>query len=171
MKIFYLFILSVDNYRTNTVYIKNSNKMLIDVNTLIKKPILLKRTYIKTFHKKINKKIGCLSNQVKTIVFNSFRSFTYVSLEKSCHFKFGLTPNSCETLSVFYRYYFGRCSSELAELIPLLFSRGRSTRYCDRLHDFTVAILRCYNEVYVNSFFPHTAGLWNSLPIECFPLT
>ena len=55
MKIFYLFILSVDNYRTNTVYIKNSNKMLIDVNTLIKKPILLKRTYIKTFHKKINK--------------------------------------------------------------------------------------------------------------------
>ena len=22
-----------------------------------------------------------------------------------------------------------------------------------------------------NSFFPHTAKLWNSLPIECFPLT
>ena len=25
--------------------------------------------------------------------------------------------------------------------------------------------------VYVNSFFPRTARLWNSLPIECFPLT
>ena len=35
----YLFIYSffnVDNYRTNTVYNKNSSKMLIDVNTLVK---------------------------------------------------------------------------------------------------------------------------------------
>ena len=28
-----------------------------------------------------------------------------------------------------------------------------------------------YKDVYVNSFFPRTAKLWNSLPIECFPLT
>ena len=40
------------------------------------------------------------------------------------------------SLSLFYRYYFGRCSSELAQLVPLPFSRGRSTRYSDRLHDF-----------------------------------
>ena len=26
------------------------------------------------------------------------------------------------SLSLFYRYYFGRCSSELAQLVPLLFS-------------------------------------------------
>ena len=26
-------------------------------------------------------------------------------------------------------------------------------------------------DVYVNSFFPGSARLWNSLPIECFPLT
>ena len=75
------------------------------------------------------------------------------------------------TLSLFYRYYFGRCSSELAQLVPLLFSRGRCTRYTDRLHDFSVAIVRCYKDVYSNSFFPHTARLWNSLPIEHFPLT
>ena len=75
------------------------------------------------------------------------------------------------SLSLFYRYYFGRCSSELAQLVPLRFSRGRSTRYSDRLHDFSVAIPRCYKDVYVNSFFPRTARLWNSLPIECFPLT
>ena len=74
-------------------------------------------------------------------------------------------------LSVFYRYYFGRCSSELAKLVPLPFSRGRSTRYSDRLHDFSVTIRKCYKDVYVNSFFPRTAKLWNSLPIECFPLT
>ena len=27
------------------------------------------------------------------------------------------------------------------------------------------------NDVYVNSFFPRTTRLWNSLPIECFLLT
>ena len=75
------------------------------------------------------------------------------------------------SLNLFYRYYFGRCSSELAQLVPFPYSRGRSTRYSDRLHDFSVTIPRCYKDVYVNSFFPHTARLWNSLPIECFPLT
>ena len=73
------------------------------------------------------------------------------------------------SLSLFYRYYFGRCSSELAQLVPLPYSRGRSTRYSDRLH--LVTIPRCYKDVHVNSFFPCTARLWNSLPIECFSLT
>ena len=31
------------------------------------------------------------------------------------------------SLSLFYRYYFGRCLSELAQPIPLPFSQGRST--------------------------------------------
>ena len=74
-------------------------------------------------------------------------------------------------LSLFYRYYSDRCSSELAELVSLPYSRGRSTRYSDRLNDFFVTIPRCYNDVYVNSFFPRTARLWNFLLIECFPLT
>ena len=72
-------------------------------------------------------------------------------------------------LNLFYRYYVGRCSSELAELVPLAYSRGRSFCYSDRLHDFSVTIPRCYKDV--NSFFLRTARLWNSLPIECFPLT
>ena len=46
------------------------------------------------------------------------------------------------SLSLFCRYYFGRCSSEQAQLVPLPFSRGRSTRYCNRLHDFSVTIPR-----------------------------
>ena len=73
-------------------------------------------------------------------------------------------------LSLFYRYYFGRCSSELAQLVPLPYSQGRYTRYSDRLHDFSVAIPRCYKDVYVNSSFPRTARLWKSLPIECLAL-
>ena len=70
----------------------------------------------------------------------------------------------------FYRHYFGRCSSELAQLVPRPYSRGRSIWYSDRLHDFSVTIPRCYMDVYVKRFFPRTAKLWNSLPIECFLL-
>ena len=40
------------------------------------------------------------------------------------------------SLSLFYRYYFGRCSSELAQLVPLPYSWERSTYYHDRLHHF-----------------------------------
>ena len=75
------------------------------------------------------------------------------------------------SLGVFYRYYFGRCSSELAQLVPLPFYQRRLSRYSDRLYDFSVTIPRCYKDVYVNSFFPHAARLWNFLPIECFSLT
>ena len=44
------------------------------------------------------------------------------------------------SLNLFYNYYFGRCSSELAQLVPIPYSRGRSHRYSDRLHDFSVTI-------------------------------
>ena len=70
------------------------------------------------------------------------------------------------SLSLFYRYYFGRYSSELAPLVPFRYSG-----YSDRLLDFSVTMPICYKDVYVKSFFPGTARLWNSLPIECFPLT
>ena len=74
------------------------------------------------------------------------------------------------SLSLYYRYDFGRCLFELDQLIPIPFSRGRFTRYSDRLLDISVTIPRCYKDVYVNTFSPHTARLCNSLPIECFPL-
>ena len=67
--------------------------------------------------------------------------------------------------SLFYRYHFGRCSSELAELVPFSFYRGRSTCYSERLHDFSATIPRCYKDIY-NSFFPHTTRLGNWLPIK-----
>ena len=64
-----------------------------------------------------------------------------------------------------------KCSSELAQLVPLPFSRGRSTRYSYRLHDFSAMIPRCYKDPYVNSFFCRRARLWDFLPIKWFPLT
>ena len=60
---------------------------------------------------------------------------------------------------------------ELTEPIPLAHSCNRSSRYCNRVHDFSVAILRYYKDVYVIISFSDTARLWNSLPAECFPLT
>ena len=88
-----------------------------------------------------------------------------VSIESLAH-RWNIT-----SLSLLYKYYFGRCSSELAQLVPLPYSRGRSTRYSERIHDFSVTSPRRYMDVYVNSFFPGTARLRKSLPIQCFPLT
>ena len=75
---------------------------------------------------------------------------------------------SVASLSLFYRYYVGRCSSELAQLVPLPFSQGRSTHYSDRLHHLFVTIPKYYKDVYFNSSFPRTGRLWNCLPIACF---
>ena len=67
------------------------------------------------------------------------------------------------SLSLFYRYYFGRCSSELAQMVPLPYPPGRS-----RL----VILIDCMilmspfldvTKMSMSSFFPHTARLWNSL--------
>ena len=82
------------------------------------------------------------------------------SLESLAHYQ------NVDRLSLFFRYYFGRCSSELAQLVSITYSRERSTCYSNRLHDFSVTIPRYFKDVYVNIFFPHTAGLWNSLPVE-----
>ena len=51
------------------------------------------------------------------------------------------------SLSLLYRYYFGRCLSELAQLVSFPYSRGRSTCYSDRSQDFSVTIPRCYKDV------------------------
>ena len=75
------------------------------------------------------------------------------------------------SLSLFYKYYFDRCSSELDAMVPLGPSLGRPTRYSNRLHDFSATIPGCYNNVYANSFFPRTPRLWNYLSVECFHVT
>ena len=69
------------------------------------------------------------------------------------------------SLSLFYKYYFCRCSSKLAQLVSVPYSRGRSNQYSDRLHDFSVCHHSCYKDVYGNSFFPRTTRLWNFLLI------
>ena len=62
----------------------------------------------------------------------------------------------------FFRYYFGRYSSKLAELVPLPYSRGRSTRHSDRLQDFSVTIPRYYKDVYarMHKFLSRCLTFW-----------
>ena len=78
------------------------------------------------------------------------------------------SSSNVASLSLFCRYYFGRCSSELAQLVPLSSSRGRSTRYSDRLDDFFLTIPRCYKNIYIDtvSFLAQLGSgilcLWNA---------
>ena len=44
-------------------------------------------------------------------------------------------------ISLFYRCYFSRCSSELAQLVSLPYCWGRSTLFSEKLHDFSVTFL------------------------------
>ena len=105
-----------------------------------------------------------LLNKLQKPICRTFGPSLAICLESMAHHR------NVASLSHFYRYYFGKCSSEMAQLVPLPFSQGRSTRYSNRLHDLPVSISRCYKDICVNSFFPHAARPWNFLPIECFPL-
>ena len=69
------------------------------------------------------------------------------------------------TLNLFYRYYFGRCSSELAELVPLILMGGPLVILIGCIA-FFVTTPRSNKDAYVSSFFCHTARLWKLLPLE-----
>ena len=58
------------------------------------------------------------------------------SLEPFSHYR------NVANFSLFYRYYSGRCSSELVQLVPLPYSQWKSTHYSDRFNDISVTIPR-----------------------------
>ena len=51
-----------------------------------------------------------------------------------------LAHQNVASINLFYRYYFVRCSSELAQLVPPSYSWGRCTCYSEKWHDFFVTI-------------------------------
>ena len=55
-------------------------------------------------------------NKLKKRICRTFDPSLAASLEDFAHHR------NVTSLSLFYRYYFGRCSSELAQLVPLTFS-------------------------------------------------
>ena len=78
-----------------------------------------------------------------------------------------------KVMKTYFKMYHLPNKNKHLQLILLLYFRGRFTSYSDKLHDLSVTIPRCYKDVYVHSVFIRTAecSIWNSLPIECFPLT
>ena len=64
-----------------------------------------------------------------------------VSPEPLAHYQ------NLSNFNLFYRYYFGLCSSELSQMVSVPYSQESSTHYSDRLHDFSVTILRRYKDV------------------------
>ena len=73
------------------------------------------------------------------------------------------------SLSLFYRYYFGHCSSELYDRVPQPLPRPRCTRQAVASHRYSVELCNPRIERYSNCFFPTTSRLWNSLPADVFP--
>ena len=75
------------------------------------------------------------------------------------------------SLSLFYKYFHGHCSEELASLVPPRKVFTRHTRQAAKAHEFTVEEPFISKNFRRSSFFPRTSHLWNSLPSECFPPT
>ena len=73
------------------------------------------------------------------------------------------------SLSLFYRYYHGHCSSELSESIPPPLRRVRNTRLAANSHPFSVQLSNARVNRYSQSFMHATGQLWNCLPLSVFP--
>ena len=73
------------------------------------------------------------------------------------------------SLSLFYKYYYGKCSSEFEDLISPKRVTVRSTPFSEQMYRHTVNSPLCSTKFYQSSFFPRTVALWNSLTNECFP--
>ena len=71
-----------------------------------------------------------LLNKLQKQICRAVGSSLAASLEPLAHCQ------NVASLSLFYTYYCGRCSSALVQLVPLPYSRGRSTQFSDRLHVF-----------------------------------
>ena len=72
------------------------------------------------------------------------------------------------SLSLFYYYYFGHFSEELAACIPPPMARPRSTRQASLAHNYCVELFNARIGHFSDGFFPSTSHLWNSLPSSVF---
>ena len=69
------------------------------------------------------------------------------------------------SLSLFYRYYFGHCSDEVAACIPPPMARSCSTRQATFAHNYCVEHSNARISRFSDGFLPSTSHLWNSLPL------
>ena len=72
------------------------------------------------------------------------------------------------SLPLFYRYYFGHCSDELAACIPPPMARPCSTRQATFAHNYCVELSNARINRFSDGFFTSTSHLWNSPPSSVF---
>ena len=68
------------------------------------------------------------------------------------------------SLSLFYKYYFGRCSEELSYCVPSSKNWGCNTRLASSSHELYVEVGHPRIDRFKSCFFPYIDNLWNSLP-------
>ena len=73
------------------------------------------------------------------------------------------------SLSLFYHYYFGHCSDELATCIPPPMAQPRSTWQATFAHNYCVELSNARIDRFSDGSFPSTSCLWNSPPSSVFP--
>ena len=72
-------------------------------------------------------------------------------------------------LSLFYRYYHGKCSADIARLIPPKAIHTRNTRHTNTTHPYEVKLSTPRTTLFQNTFIWRTSSLWNALPEAVFP--
>ena len=73
-------------------------------------------------------------------------------------------PWKVALLSLFYRYYHGQCSRELADCVPRPLGCPQATCQATSSHELSVALSNSYTGCFSDCFFPTASRLWNSLP-------
>ena len=72
-------------------------------------------------------------------------------------------------LTLFYRYFHGKCSADIASSIPPRAVYGRNTRRTTTSHPYVVQLSTPRTTLFKNSFIWRTSSLWNDLPEIVFP--
>lgn len=72
-------------------------------------------------------------------------------------------------LTLFYRYFHGRCSAEISSLMPPIRVQARATRQATNSHQFTVDNSFCRTVKFRSTFISRSSILWNQLPASVFP--
>ncbi|KAL7645491.1 UNVERIFIED_CONTAM: hypothetical protein RMT77_003877 [Armadillidium vulgare] len=72
------------------------------------------------------------------------------------------------SLSLYYRYYNGHCSSKLSRRIPPQLRRARATRPSTQSHPFSVQLSDPRLNHYAQSYIYSTGKVWNILPSSVF---
>ena len=72
-------------------------------------------------------------------------------------------------VTLFYRYFYGRCSSEILGIVPQLHNSIRVSRQTAQAHPYVVASRFCRTVKFRGTFFSTSIRLWNRLPVHVFP--